>query len=368
MQQQPYDDDGWPEGGQWPPAAQGLLRRCVTVGGHRMSYVTGGSGPPVVLLHGLGANSFTWRFVLPELARHYTVFAPDMLGCGASDKVGVDYSLEAMAGYVRGFMDAVGLAHAHVIGHSMGGGLALVFAQRHPARVDRLVLASSGGMGRDMHWLLRISTLPGADGIIGALASPRLRITQMSRRMELRRMRRLDQTFDAQTPTMLDRFQSRETRQAFLSMLRGAGGLQGQRISALPLLADLAMPVLLLWGARDATIPVSHGLLAASLIPCAHLEVLPQCYHRPQLEAPQRFNELLLAFLAAPAWPPLAGDPLAAPIFTPAPVHVLPLPIRRRVTPATLRRIAPVALAALSVPTSAALIQRSRRRRRMVAS
>jgi pimeloyl-ACP methyl ester carboxylesterase len=363
MQQRPHSDHIVPEAALWPPAGQSLQRRSVSVCGHQMSYVTGGSGPPIVLLHGLGANSFTWRFVLPALAREYTVFAPDMLGCGASDKVGVDYSLEAMAGYVLSFMDAVGLARAHIVGHSMGGGLALIFAHRHPARVDRLALVSSGGMGRDMHWLLRISTLPGAEGVLGALANPRLRIPQVSRQMEQRRMRRLDQTFDAQTPTMLDRFQSRETRQAFLSMLRGAGGLNGQRISALPVLAELAMPVLLIWGARDATIPVSHGQLAAGLIPRAHLEVLPQCYHRPQLEAPQRFIELLLAFLAAPVWPP-ATDPLAASVFTTSPPLTLPLRPQLRVTSATLRRIAPVALAALSVPTSAAIIQRNRRRRR----
>ncbi len=355
--------DSSPEAASWPPPGKGLTRNTVIVAGHRMSYVTGGFGPPVVLLHGLGANSFSWRHTLPALLPHYTVFAPDMFGCGESDKVGVDYSLEAMASYIAGFMDAVGVQRAHVVGHSMGGGLAMQFHHQHPGRIERLVLVASGGMGRDMHWLLRISTLPGAEGIIGMLADPRLRVPQMSRRLELRRMRRLAQEFDMNTPTMLDRFRSRETRQAFLLMLRGCSGLDGQRVSAVPLLAELTMPVLLIWGARDATIPVAHGYLARDLIPSAHLEVLPQCFHRPQLEDPRRFNELLLAFLQAPIWPPIADHPG---VFTPADDPAMPAAAQGLVTPATLRRLAPlapVALAALSVPTSAALLRRRRRRR-----
>lgn len=354
------------EASYWPPAGQGMTRRAVTVCGRQMSYVTGGSGPPLVLLHGLGANSFTWRFVLPTLMQHYTCYAPDMFGCGASDKGDMDYSLNAMASYVDGFFTALGLQRAHVIGHSLGGGLAMQFAHDYPGHIERLVLVSSGGMGRDMHWLLRISTLPGAEGIIGMLANPRLRVPEVSRRMEMRRMRRLDQTFDLHTPTMLDRFQSRETRQAFLTMLRNVSTIQGQRVSAVPLLSTLTMPVLLLWGARDSTIPVTHGHEAVALIPQAHLEVLPNCFHRPQLEAPQQFCTLVLDFLRAAAWPPALSDDSTT-AFTSLDggmTNGLVLAARRR---ATLRRfaLAPVALAALSVPTSAALLRRRRVRRRV---
>jgi pimeloyl-ACP methyl ester carboxylesterase len=358
-------DDFSTEASYWPPAGKGLTRKAVTVCDRQMSYVTGGSGPPLVLLHGLGANSFTWRFVLPTLIQHYTCYAPDMFGCGASDKGAMDYSLNAMAAYVNGFFAALGLQRAHVVGHSLGGGLAMQFAYDFPGHIERLVLVSSGGMGRDMHWLLRISTLPGADGILGMLANPRLRVPEVSRRMEMRRMRRLDQTFDPHTPTMLDRFQSRETRQAFLTMLRNVSTLQGQRVSAVPLLSTLAMPVLLLWGARDSTIPVTHGHQAVALIPNAHLEVLPNCFHRPQLEAPQQFCALVLGFLHAEAWPPVAAndDATAFTVTNANATTMLVLAARRR---AALRRLAlaPVALAALSVPTSAALLRRRRVRRR----
>lgn len=361
-----------PHAPAWPTPATGLSRHVVTASGHQMSYVTGGSGPPMVLLHGLGANSFTWRYVLPTLMQHYTIFAPDMFGCGDSDKANVDFSLHAMAGYVNGFMEAVGLDRAIFVGHSLGGGLTMQYCHEYPGHAERIVLVSSGGLGTDLHWLLRISTLPGANGIIGAMADPRTRLPQLSRTMEQRRLHRLDQEFDPDTQTMLDRFQSYETRQAFLSMLRHVGGLKGQRLSALAHLGELTVPVLLIWGARDSTIPVSHGRHALSFIPFAHLEVLPNCYHRPQIEAPRRFNELILDFLRAETWPPehadepgmdatwdgaSSGDAIAI------------QPGRWQITANTWRKLAPalalVALAALTVPTGMLMRSRARRRQRL---
>jgi pimeloyl-ACP methyl ester carboxylesterase len=346
-----------PAAAQWPVADAALVRKTVMVCGHKMSYVTGGTGPAMVLLHGLGANSFTWRYVLPTLAEHYTVYAPDMLGCGESDKADVDYGLQAMANYVDGFMHAVGLEHAIFVGHSLGGGLTMQYCHDYPGHADRIILVSTGGIGRDVHWLLRISTLPGADGVIRTMVAPRSPLPRMSRQMEHRRMTRLAQEFDPTTPTMLDRFQSEETLRAFLSMLRNVSDFNGQRLSALPHLSELTVPVLIIWGDRDSTIPLSHGHIAEQLIPCARLIVFDHCYHRPQIEAPQKFTETVLGFLQSDTWPPLPVVPAAA------------LSEQRRpwqVSAATWRKLAPlapVALAALSVPTG--LLVRSRARRRL---
>jgi pimeloyl-ACP methyl ester carboxylesterase len=364
-------------GQAWPSAESGLTRQFVQVGKHHMSYVTGGHGPPLVLVHGLGTYSFTWRFVLPVLQQRYTIYAIDMLGCGESDKLDVDYSLEALAGYLKGFLDAVGLERPIIIGHSMGGGITMMFCHLYPDRAERVVLVSSGGMGREMHWLLRVSTLPGAEGVIGVLADPRSRVPQVSRTLEQRRMRRLDQEFDATTPTMLDRFQSPEARLAFLSMLRGIGGISGQKVSALPFLNQLAIPTLLIWGADDHTIPVSHGREAVKHIPCAHLEIIPNCFHRPQIEAPQRFCEMVLDFLDAPIWPP-AKEPAtetdaAIPFLEPASAAKRALRSNLRwqggtISPTAWRKLAPalapVAIAALGVPTGMRLIRRRQQRRR----
>ena len=363
----------------WPQAESGLTRHFVMVAQHQMSYVTGGKGPPLVLVHGLGTSSFTWRYVLPVLMQRYTVYAVDMLGCGESDKLNVDYELNALAGYLKEFLDAVGLERPIIIGHSMGGGITMMFCHHYPGRAERVVLASSGGMGREMHWLLRVGTLPGAEGVIGILSDPRSRVPQVSRSLEQRRMRRLAQEFDASTPTMLDRFQSPDARLAFLSMLRGIGGISGQKVSALPYLNTLAVPVLLIWGGQDRTIPVAHGKEAVKLIPCAHLEVIPNCYHRPQVEAPQRFCELVLEFLDAPVWPPVI--PAAAPDEPEIPfLEPLPAPTRalrsnlrwqqRPLSPTAWKKLAPalapVAIAALGVPTGMRLIRRRQQRRRAI--
>ncbi len=363
----------------WPPTSSGLTRRSVSVGNHQMSYVTGGEGPPVVLVHGLGTSSFTWRFILPMLQQRYTVYAIDMLGCGESDKTDVDYQLEALAGYLKGFMDAVGLARPIIIGHSMGGGITMMFCHLYPGRAERVVLASSGGMGREMHWLLRVSTLPGAEGVIGVLCDPRSRVPQVSRSLEQRRMRRLSQEFDATTPTMLDRFQSPEARLAFLGMLRGIGSISGQKVSALPFLSSLAIPTLLIWGAGDRTIPVTHGQEAVKLIPRAHLAVIPNCFHRPQIEAPQRFCELVLEFLDAPVWPPITAATVTPDLATEIPfLEPISAPQRAlrsnlrwqggNISPTAWRRLAPalapVAIAALGVPTGMRLIRRRQQRRR----
>jgi pimeloyl-ACP methyl ester carboxylesterase len=323
-----------------------------------MSYVTGGEGPPVVFFHGIGASSYAWRLTLPALLPYFTVYAPDMLGCGESDKPAIDYSITALATYAAAFMDAVGLDRAHIIGHSLGGGVALQLSALHPDRIDRLALVASGGIGRDLHWLLRMTTLPGAQGVLGMLAHPNARLTQATRALERRRFRRLQVEYD-NAPTVLDRLRARDSRQAFLRMLRGVSDLSGQKISAIEHLATLTCPALIIWGGRDRTIPVAHARLALAALPSAHLDILPDCFHRPQIEAPGAFNAALLRFLTATTWPP---DTAAAPV--PAAVA------RRRIYQGAgvpLRRlapvIAPVALAAIGGATARHIVRNQRARR-----
>lgn len=289
----------------WPRPFDGLTRQTAVVFGYRMSYVTGGSGPPIVLFHGLGSTSFSWRYTLPILAQQYTVYAPDMLGAGESDKPEVDYSIASLASYANAFMHAIGLTRAHVIGHSLGGGVALKLSQLYPDRIERLILVSSGGMGREVHWLLRAATLPGADPVLRMMVDPRSPLPEASRKAEIRRMEQLQVEFDKNIPTVLDRMRSPEARKAFLRTVRGISGLNGQKVSALPHLHHLLdKPVLLIWGANDRTIPATHGQNAVKFISNAHLEIIEHCYHRPQIETPQVFNQMVLDFLSAEAWPP----------------------------------------------------------------
>ncbi|HLJ81274.1 MAG TPA: alpha/beta fold hydrolase, partial [Ktedonobacterales bacterium] len=127
-----------------------LEEREARVLGYRMRYLTGGAGEPVLLLHGLADCKESWQRLLPALARRHRVYAPDLLGCGASEKPRASYSLWALAAYMRHFLDAVGVEAANIVGHSLGGGLALHLYIQYPERVRRLALIASGGLGRQL--------------------------------------------------------------------------------------------------------------------------------------------------------------------------------------------------------------------------
>ena len=149
----------------------GLEPRELTVHGHRVSYRTAGSGPVLLLLHGVTDSSQTWAPVTPSLARHFTLVAPDLLGHGDSATPRGDYSLGAHANGVRDLLTALGHQRVTVVGHSLGGGIAMQFAYQFPERCERLVLVSSGGLGREVHMLLRAAALPGADYVLPLLSS-----------------------------------------------------------------------------------------------------------------------------------------------------------------------------------------------------
>src|SRR4029079_3656845 len=137
--------------------------RTVECHGHQMAYRTAGSGPPILLVHGLLDSSRTWRKLAPVLAIGHKVIAPDLLGHGDSDGPhDVDYSLGGHAGMLRDLLDALGEERGTVGGHSLGGGIAMTFAYHYPERVERVALISSGGLGRDVSPVLRATTLPGA--------------------------------------------------------------------------------------------------------------------------------------------------------------------------------------------------------------
>src|SRR4029453_7765057 len=136
--------------------------RWTKVHGHDVAYRQAGEGPLLVMIHGIAGSSGTWGPVMPLLAERYTVIAPDLLGHGESAKPRGDYSLGAYASGVRDLLAVLGHERVTVVGHSLGGGIAMQFAYQFPERVERLVLVSSGGLGREVHLLLRAAALPGS--------------------------------------------------------------------------------------------------------------------------------------------------------------------------------------------------------------
>ena len=212
-------------------------RRELRLHGHPVAYHAAGSGPVVLLIHGITSSADAWREVLPALAERYTVIAPDLLGHGGSAKPRGDYSLGAYASGLRDLLAALGHQRATVVGHSMGGGIAMQLAYQFPDRPrEALGLAS--------------------------LSEPR-------------------------------------ARRAFLHTARSIIDSSGQRVSATDrLYLSVGMPTLIVWGERDPMIPVAHGIAAHAAIPHSRLELFPDAGHYPFDEDPERFAAVLGDFVA----------------------------------------------------------------------
>ena len=148
-----------------------MARSEIVLHGHRVCYRLEGSGPLIVLLHGIAGSSATWDDVLPLLSATHTVLAPDLIGHGESAKPEGDYSLGGYANGVRDLLAALGFERATLVGHSLGGGVAMQFAYQFAERCERLVLVSSGGLGRELHAVLRAAALPGAEWMLPWLSA-----------------------------------------------------------------------------------------------------------------------------------------------------------------------------------------------------
>ena len=277
--------------------------------GHRVSYRTAGSGPALLLLHGIANSSETWERVAPLLSEHFTLIAPDLLGHGESATPRGDYSLGAHASGARDIVTALGHERVTVVGHSLGGGIAMQFAYQFPERAERLVLVSSGGLGREVHLLLRAASLPGADYVLPALTSRRLvgfgrEIGGLLGRVGLQPGG--DIGVLARGFGSLDNAGS---RQAFLHTVRAVIEPGGQRVSANDRLA-LAdrMPTLIVWGERDSIIPVAHGAAAHEAMPGSRFVSFPGAGHMPHDDDPERFAAELIGFCESTAPAQLTHD------------------------------------------------------------
>lgn len=288
-----------------PPA---ITIEEVRIHGHRVRYrtaTTNPDNPALVLVHGIAGSSQTWEEVIPALARDHTVIAPDLLGHGESAKPRGDYSLGAYASGLRDLLAVLGHDRASIVGHSLGGGIAMIFAYQFPERTERMVLVDSGGLGREVSLALRAASLPGSELVLPLLFStPLLRaggaVAGLLGRLGVRAGPDVEEIARG-----IATFCDVRTRTAFVHTVRAVIDPAGQRVSARDrlYLAD-GMPTLIIWGARDPIIPVEHGRAAAELIAGSRLEVFPDAGHFPHRDDPLRFTEVLSDFLATtdPAW------------------------------------------------------------------
>ena len=279
--------------------------------GHRVRYRIGGEGPAIVLIHGITGSSSTWDQVLPQLSRDFTVLAPDLLGHGDSAKPRGDYSLGAYASGIRDLMVALEIDRATFVGHSLGGGVAMQLAYQFPERLERLVLVSSGGLGKEVHLMLRLVALPAAEYVLPLLvAEPLLGAGEAVAGF----LGRLGLKAGPDLEEIAGGFASLGdvgARQAFVHTARSIIDIEGQRASATDRLYLAAeVPTLLIWGAHDPIIPCKHGRAAQGLIPGSRLEIFPDAGHFPYRQDPQRFVAALGEFIAETAPAVLDSDDL----------------------------------------------------------
>lgn len=270
----------------------------LVVHGYRRAFRISGSGPALLLLHGLACDSSTWLDVIPTLSKHFTVIAPDLLGHGESDKPDADYSLGGYANGMRDLLTVLGIDKVTVVGHSFGGGVAMQFAYQFPDRTERVVLVSTGGLGKEVSPLIRFLTVPGSSAAIAAatfrpwrpLVAGGLRALS---RTPLNVTRDLDEV-----ARIYESLADPATRTAVQRVTSHVLNWKGQFVTMTDrsYLARL-MPVLVVWGRQDLVIPSSHAD-AAPTHGASDVHVFDDCGHFPHKDHPEEFSRLVMEFVA----------------------------------------------------------------------
>lgn len=283
---------------------QPFARKTALAGRHTVAYLEAGpsDGPVVVLLHGLASDADTWDRAIGPLAAHgLRVLAIDLIGHGESDKPAGTYLLTDFAESLGDFLDALGVPSATLCGHSFGGAIAMFFGARHPDRVERVVLVSAGGLGREVHPVLRAAALPVAPVVLRAALGPRLQ--RLYRRPELHRALRLTPDNVANLRRAARALGTQAGQASFFASLRGVIAPSGQRTASQEMRAFAErVPMLLVWNEGDPVIPLAHAKAhAARATPSSRLVVFPSRGHEPHRRSAERFADEVAAFVLCPS-------------------------------------------------------------------
>lgn len=276
-----------------------MTPRTTTLRGHQLSYLDSGTGPVVLFIHGILGSHRDWAHLIDRIDDNHRVIVPDLFGHGQSAKPVGDYSLGSHAATMRDLLDRLGIARVTLVGHSLGGGIAMEFYYLFPERVDRLVLVASGGLGREVNPVLRSVTLPGAEWVLPLVAS-----RWLTARAETagRVMSKAGWKPGSDITAIWQGFTSLgdgESRRAFLATTRAVIDPGGQTISAHDYLPDAPpIPTLIVWGSRDRMIPAWHAIRAHGSIPDSRVELFEGAGHFPHLDQPDRFAGVLRDFIA----------------------------------------------------------------------
>src|SRR3954469_22062700 len=275
--------------------------KTLRVHGNDVHYDEAGAdsgGPVVVLVHGIASRATQWHGVMADLGETCHVIAPDLLGHGESAKPRGDYSLGAHACGIRDLLAALGHDRVTLVGHSLGGGVAMQFAYQFPERVERLALVNSGGLGPEVSAWLRAASLPGSELVLPVLTSSYVRRAGGAGGRLLTKARITLPPGLAECLVSFSSLSDPATRSAFIHTARSVLDVLGQRVDArdrLYLASDL--PLLVVWGGKDAIIPLSHGVSLAQKVSTARLEVFERSGHFPHLSEPRRLARVLGDFI-----------------------------------------------------------------------
>jgi pimeloyl-ACP methyl ester carboxylesterase len=296
-----------------PVSIGALERRELDLHGHRLVCHVGGAGPALLLVHGIGSNATTWRPAVVHLAERHTVIVPDLPAHGESDNPPGDYSLGAFAAALRDLLALLDAPRATLVGHSLGGGIALQTAYLFPELVERLALVSSGGLGTDVHPLLRAATLPGSELVLPLLAATRVLEAGDAVGRGLARLGIPVPLRVAEVWEGLRHLNAPQARHAFVHTARAVIGPSGQRVSAVSrLYLAEPLPTLIVWGGGDRIIPAAHGEAAAEVLPGCRLELFEKSGHFPHRSEPRRFARVLADFVAGTEPAQLTAEVLGA--------------------------------------------------------
>jgi pimeloyl-ACP methyl ester carboxylesterase len=263
----------------------------ISVHGRQAAFRRGGGtgdNACVVLVHGIAGDSSEWGPVLDRLSTQYDVVAPDLAGHGQSNRLRGDHSIGAFATWLRDVLEALEVERATFVGHSLGGGVVMQFAYQFPEYVERMALVSSGGLGREVSAVIRAASLPGAEWVLGGIGAAARTAQPLLGGNEL--LQRIAGLTDS------------DRRAAFVRAVRAIASPGGQRVNAgdrLYLAED--MPTLIVWGARDRIIPVSHAYATHQAVPGSQLVIFDEAGHFPHADDPTRFTDVVEEFVRATA-------------------------------------------------------------------
>jgi pimeloyl-ACP methyl ester carboxylesterase len=253
--------------------------KTIKVNGRDVHYYTAGKGEPLVVIHGGGGDARTWRDNIVELSEKYTVYAPDLPGYGGSQPLDGKYYIPELSAFLGSFASNLGLERFYLMGHSMGGGVALDYTLKSPQKIKKLVLVSSLCLGREIAFWVRLFSIPAFLRSMGLLTISILRgIKWLAERLN-------------PAEFIMPLSPASVTIGGNITTLRQQSVVLENRLS------EIAVPTLLVWGSRDPIVPVKHAYQAAKVIPDCHIKVFEKRGHNVHRDALEDFSSTLTGFL-----------------------------------------------------------------------